>query len=401
MTDDAVAPDALAYDPLSPATIADPIAVYRDLVDRCPVPHFAGFDPPFWSLTRFDDVATALRDTGTWSSIHGQGPRFTSQGGLFTDPPQHTAYRRLLQKAFTPKAVAELEPFIEQLAHDLVAGIASQGRADLHHEVAYPLPTITIATMMGVPPEDRAQFKVWSDAAVARLGSQDPSFHDEDLKALSAYLLGHIKQRRDLLAAGEPLPDDLISGLVRAEDEGATLTPAEILGSCVQLLVGGNETTTSLITNALWRLMQRPELMARVQADLSLVESLIEESLRYDAPVLGLFRTTTCPVTMHGVDIPAEAKVMMLYGAANHDPSAFSNPEVFDIDRDPSEVRRQLAFGAGPHYCLGAPLARLEAKHTLRAILGGLPNLRADGPSERIAPFFLWGRHTLPAAWDV
>ncbi len=401
MTNDSPTNDGVAYDPLAPATMADPIAAYRQLLDRCPVPHFDGFDPPFWSLTRFDDVATALRDTGTWSSIHGQGPRFTSQGGLFTDPPQHTAYRRLLQKAFTPKAVAELEPFIEGLANDLVAGIAGRGRADLHHEVAYPLPTITIATMMGVPPEDRAQFKVWSDAAVARLGSQDPSSHDEDLAALSGYLLGHIKHRRQLLADGEPLPDDLISGLVRAEDEGAMLTPGEILGSCVQLLVGGNETTTSLITNALWRLMQHPDLMARVQGDLALVDNLIEESLRYDAPVLGLFRTTTCPVTLHGVDIPAEAKVMMLYGAANHDPAAFSNPEVFSLDREPSEVRRQLAFGAGPHYCLGAPLARLEAKHALRAMLGGLPNLRADGPSERIAPFFLWGRHSLPAAWDV
>lgn len=393
--------DAVDYNPLAPATIADPIAAYRLLLERCPVPHFDGFDPPFWSLTRFDDVASALRNTHTWSSMHGQGPRFTSQGGLFTDPPQHTAYRRLLQKAFTPKAVAELEPFIEGLAHDLVAGIAARGHADLHHEVAYPLPTITIATMMGVPAHDREQFKRWSDAAVARLGSQDPSANDDDLKALGAYLMGHITQRRDLLAAGEPLPDDLISGLVRAEDEGAMLTPGEILGSCVQLLVGGNETTTSLITNALWRLMQHPDLMARVQADLTLVEALIEESLRYDAPVLGLFRTTTCPVTMHEVDIPPEAKVMMLYGAANHDPAMFSNPDVFSLDREPSEVRRQLAFGAGPHYCLGAPLARLEARHTLRAILGALPNLRADGPSERIAPFFLWGRHTLPAAWDV
>lgn len=389
------------YDPFDPEVLADPITHFRDLLERCPVPHHDGFDPAFWALTRFEDVSTALRDTSTFSSLHGQGPRFTSQGGLFTDPPEHTAFRRLLQKAFTPKAVADLEPFIETLAHDLVAGIADRGRADLHHEVAYPVPTITIATMMGVPPEDRARFKQWSDASVARLGSQDPLAHDEDLQALNAYLLGHIKHRRQLLADGQPLPEDLISGLVRAEDEGAMLTPGEILGSCVQLLVGGNETTTSLITNALWRLMQRPELMKRVQADLDLVEPLIEESLRYDAPVLGLFRTTTGPVQRQGVEIPAEAKVMMLYGAANHDPSAFADPEVFDLDRDPSEVRRQLAFGAGPHYCLGAPLARLEAKHTLRAILGGLANLRADGPSERVVPFFLWGRRTLPAAWDV
>jgi len=389
------------YDPFSDAVMADPTTAYRELLAQCPVPHYDSFDPPFWSLTRHDDIAAAVRDTTTWSSLHGQGPRHTSQGGLFTDPPEHTAFRRLLQTAFTPRAVAELEPFIANLARELVDAVAADGRGDLHTAVAFPLPTITIATMMGVPPEDRDDFKRWSDASVARLGSQDPSAHDEDVAALYRYLAAHIDDRRSTIAAGGDPPNDLVTGLVRAEENGATLTPQEILGSCVQLLVGGNETTTSLITNALWRLMDRPELMAEVQGNLDLVDALIEESLRYDAPVLGLFRTTTCPVSMHGVDIPEGAKVQMLFGAANHDPAVFNTPEEFRLDRDPSEARRHLAFGAGPHFCLGASLARLEARHALRAILGTLPNLRADGPSERITPFLLWGRRTLPAAWDV
>jgi len=390
-----------SYDPFSAEVMTDPIGAYQQLLAHCPVPHYDRFDPPFWSLTRHADVSAAVRDPATWSSLHGQGPRHTSQGGLFTDPPEHTAFRRLLQTAFTPTSVAELEPFIANLADTLVADIAHQGHGDLHAAVAFPLPTITIATMMGVPPEDRDDFKRWSDASVARLGSQDPTAHDDDVAALYRYLAAHIDDRRQALAAGDELPDDLVAALVRAEDDGATLTPEEILGSCVQLLVGGNETTTSLITNALWRLMQQPELMERVQADLELIPALIEESLRYDAPVLGLFRTSTCPVTVHGVTIPAEAKVQMLFGAANHDPEVFTDPERFSVDRDPAEARRHLAFGAGPHFCLGASLARLEARHALRAILGGLPRLRADGPSGRIAPFLLWGRRTLPARWDV
>ena len=205
-----------------------------------------------------DDVANVLRDVATFSSTQGQGPWRTVRGGLFTDPPAHTAFRRLLQKAFTPRAVAEMDPFVAALADELVDDIAGRGRADLHHAVAAPLPTVTIATMLGVPPEDREQFKAWSDAMVAAMGSQDPDSHAEERGTLHAYVLDHIDRRRGLLAAGQQLPEDLISGLVRAEDAGATMTPGEILGVVIQLLVGGNETTTSLITNALVRLMERP-----------------------------------------------------------------------------------------------------------------------------------------------
>jgi cytochrome P450 len=389
------------YDPLAPSTLDDPAAAHAALRARCPVHRYDRFDPPFYTLSRYDDVAAALRDTETFSSSQGQGPRRTSNGGLFTDPPEHTAFRRLLQKAFTPRAVAAMEPFVESLAASLVEPLVPLGRADLHREVASPLPTITIATMLGVPPEDQVQFKRWSDAAVESMGSQDPRAFLAERLEMRDYLLDQIDRRRALLAAGDELPDDLTSGLVRAEDDGARMTTDEIVGVVVQLLVGGNETTTSLITNALVRLVERPELLAAVRADLDLVDPLIEESLRFDAPVLGLFRNTTCPVMLHDVEIPADAKVMVLYAAANRDDAAFEAPDEFRLDRPHAEARRHLAFGAGVHYCLGAPLARLEARIALRAILRMLPGLRFDGPSERVVPFFLWGRRTLPLAWDV
>ncbi|MGH9269778.1 MAG: cytochrome P450 [Ilumatobacteraceae bacterium] len=387
------------YDPFGPATLADPFPAYADLRATCPVHRYDGFDPPFFTLSRYVDVAGALRDVPTYSSIHGQGPRWTSQGGLFTDPPAHTAFRRLLQQAFTPRAVAGMESVVAALADDLVAAVAPDGSADLHETLAAPLPTITIATMLGVPPGDRHRFKAWSDAMVASMGSQDPLAFRDERAELEAYLLEHVDRRRGLLARGEPLPADLISALVRAEDGGAVLTPGEIMGSIVQLLVGGNETTTSLITNALVRLMERPALLAQVAADLRLVDAVVEESLRFDAPVLGLFRTTTCPVERHGVEVPADAKVMLLYGSANRDADVFADADEFRLDRPPSEARRHLAFGLGVHFCLGAALARLEARHALRAAIGGLPGLRSTGEPGRIAPFLLWGRRTLPVAW--
>lgn len=388
------------YDPFGPDTLRDPIAAHRRLRDACPVHHFVGFEPNFYTLSRYDDVAAALRDTETFSSRQGQGPRRTPEGGLFTDPPEHTAFRRLLQRAFTPRAVAEMTPFVERLAHDLIAGFEQRGHGDLHHELASPLPTITIATMLGVPPADQDRFKAWSDALVLDLAAAEPGAYRTEWAELRAYLGEHIERRRADLAAGRPLPDGLISGLVAAQDEGLTFSPAEVFGVIVQLLVGGNETTTSLICNAVVRLAERPELLDRVRSDPALVDALIDESLRYDAPVLGLFRTTTREVELHGTTIPADAKVMVLYHSANHDEREFHHPEDFTLDRSPAEARRHLAFGAGPHYCLGAPLARIEAKAALTAIVTRLHDLRLDGPAERIEPFYLWGRRTLPVVWN-
>jgi cytochrome P450 len=390
------------YDPFSAETLADPASAHRLLLDHCPVPRFDGFEPPFWSLTKYDDVQEALRDIRTYSSHYGQGPNMTVPGSMQSDPPQHTYFRRLVQQAFTPRAVEELRPRIDALVRELIDAVAHEGQGDLHDAVAYPLPTIVIAQLLGVPERDLEDFKRWSDASVAALGSANPEQYRGEREALNAYLVGQAHDRLAMEAAGEPLPDDLITRLVTAQLDGRRLTDDELLGLLVQLLVGGNETTTSLITNALVRLTETPEMWARLGADPSLVDVAVEESLRFDPPVLGLFRTTTCPVAVRDVTIPDGAKVMLLYAAANRDPDAWDDPNTFSLDRDAEALRRHhLSFGYGIHFCPGAALARLEARAAIAQLAARLPNLRMTAPAERITPFLLWGKKTLPMAWDA
>jgi cytochrome P450 len=390
------------YDPFAPEVLADPFPAYRDLLARCPVHRYDGFDPPFFSLSRHADVQAALRDHRLFSSHYGQGPNMVVPGSMQSDPPQHTFFRRLVQQAFTPRAVADLTPAVDGLVRDLVDAIAPAGRGDLHDAVAYPLPTIVIAQLLGVPESDRADFKRWSDAAVAALGSPDPERYRDERAELHRYLIDQARWRRERDAAGEELPDDLISRLVVAELDGRRLTDGEFVGLAVQLLVGGNETTTSLITNAVVRLAERPERWSRLRSDPGLVEVAVEESLRVDPPVLGLFRTTTRPVELHGVELPQQAKVMLLYAAANRDPAVFDDPDEFSLDRDLDELRRHhLSFGFGIHLCIGAALARLEARIALTHLTGRLANLRVVEPPERITPFLLWGRKTLVCEWDA
>jgi len=393
--------DPMTYDPLSPDALADPMGATAPLREGCPVHRFDGFDPPFYTLSRHEDVLEALKDVETWSSRYGQGPHFTEERGMKSDPPTHTFFRRLVSKAFTARAVREMEGRIEQIVSELLDGFADRGEGDLHEHLAFPLPTIVIAEMLGVPESDRLRFKGWSDAWVAAMSAADPTPYQGEIASMRAYILDAVHARRAIEEDGGELPDDLISALVVAEEDGERLRDEDVVNVVRQLLVGGNETTTSLITNVLLRLMEDPALMARVAADPSLAEVAIEESLRHDAPVLGLFRTTTCPVERHGEVIPEGAKVMLHFGSANRDERAFADPNVFSLDRDRQELRSHLAFGHGIHVCLGAALSRLEGTIALRQVAQRLPGLALAGTPERIEPFMLWGRSTLPARWDV
>jgi cytochrome P450 len=375
------------YSPFAPQVLADPSSGYRHLLHDAPVHRCDDFDPPFYTLSRYRDVEAALRDIDTFSSEFGQGPRFTPPAGMLADPPQHTFFRGLVQQAFTPRAIEALEARITTLADELLDA-AGRDVFDLHDDYAFPLPVVIIAEMLGVPPQDLHRFKHWSDASVAAMGSERPEAYAADLQALAAYLLEQIQRARQPGAA-----ETLVTRLVRAEASGRRLEDDEILSVLTQLLVGGNETTTSLITNAVWRLLAAPALWQRVVADPALVPVAIEESLRYDPPVLGLFRNTTRALTLHGVEIPAGSKVMLHYGAANRDPAVFEEPDMFSLDRPP---RRHMAFGLGVHFCLGAQLARLEARIALARLIERCPDLTLVSAGERITPFFLWGRRRLP-----
>ena len=385
----------MTWNPFAPEVLADPANGYAGLLANCPVHHFAAFDPPFYTLSKYEDVEAALRDIETFSSAFGQGPRFTPSVGMLCDPPQHTFYRGLVQRAFTPKMIEALRPRVTALAHELIDAFPERGAFDLHDAFAFPLPVVIIAELLGVPTADMERFKHWSDVQVAAMGAADVRPFADDQAAFFDYLVARLRARREQWRDGAPAAGDLLGLLCSARDDnGEQLPEAQLLSVLSQLLVGGNETTTSLITNCVWRLLQFG-LWRELVANPELIEAAVEESLRFDPPVLSLYRNTTRAVQLHGVTIPQSAKVCLHYAAANRDPAVFERPEDFDLHRP---RQRHLAFGLGVHFCLGAPMARLEAQIALSMLIARAPTLQLVNDGERIAPFFLWGRRRLPVA---
>ena len=383
----------MSWNPFDPDVLADPANGYKHLGARCPVHHFANFDPPFYTLSRFADVEAALRDIETFSSEFGQGPRFTPPVGMLCDPPRHTFYRSLVQRAFTPKMIEALRPRVTALSHELIDAFPAHAGFDLHDAFAFPLPVVIIAELLGVPTADLDRFKHWSDIQVTAMGAADARPYADDQAAFFGYLQQHLRTRRHQLREGAAATEDLLGLLAAARDGTGELLPEEQLLSVLsQLLVGGNETTTSLITNCVWRLLQFG-LWSDLVAHPELVDAAVEESLRFDPPVLSLYRNTTCDVAIQGVRIPRGAKVCLHYAAANRDPDEFPNPDQFELHRP---RQRHLAFGLGVHFCLGASMARMEAQIALTSLLQRVPRLALRGDGERIAPFFLWGRRRLP-----
>ncbi len=379
----------VGYSPLDEVSLRDHAANYHYLREGAPVSLFEGYDPRFYILSRYEDVEAALRNIEVFSSAHGQGPRYTPPSGMVCDPPMHTLHRGLVQQAFTPGAIRALTPRVEAQTAELLDAVADKPVFDLHDDVAFPLPVVIICEMLGVPSHDIHQFKLWSDASVEAMGAEDPTPWMGELEALGGYILEQIRARR----ADSAPPDDLITRMVVAESDGVRLDDLSIQGLVSQLLVGGNETTTSLITNVVWRLLEDRALWERVVADPSLIDRAVEESLRFDPPVLALYRTTTRDAVVGGVAIPEGAKVMLNYAAANRDPSVFEDPDRFSLDRPP---RKHLSFAVGIHVCIGAEMARLEARTALKALTTRFPDLRLVDRGERIKPFFLWGRRRLP-----
>ncbi len=383
------------WSPFSAETLNDPGPGQRWLLQQCPVHRCDEFEPAFYTLSRYADVENALRDIKTFSSEYGQGPRFSDPIGMLCDPPQHTEVRGIVQKAFTPKAMAALEPQILATTNALLDTIlAGPEEFDFHDDFAFPLPVLIIADLLGVPTEDLDRFKYWSDIQVAAMGAEDPAQFAEPQAEFFAYMLNHLRGRRERITKGYAVPEDLLSLIA-----GARLASGELLSEpnaqsvLNQLLVGGNETTTSLMTNLVWRLSEQPDLWAQLCKEPHKIDAAIEESLRFDPPVLGLYRNTTVDVTLHDQTIPAGSKVFMNYAAANRDASVFDQPDKFNFDRP---TKRHMAFGLGVHFCLGAPMARLEARIAVQALISRLPQLTLVNRGERIAPFFLWGRRKLP-----
>jgi cytochrome P450 len=366
------------YDPLDPAVIKNPFPYYPLLQREAPVYRVPKHG--FYVISRYDDALAVLQNWQDFTTTSGPGPAFTSSpvaAVLQSDPPVHTRLRSIISKAFTPRAVAACEPLIEAYAHECLDRILAQGRADLVEEYAIPIPVVVIAELLGVPREDRRLFRAWSDDVVAAIGGRrGASGAPVDF---FTYFGKAVEERRR-----EPR-DDVISKLFEPNRAGETLSVPEVLSFCLSLLVAGNETTTGLIGNLFFELAKRPADWQRLRADRALVPSAIEESLRHDGPNQGLFRHTTRDVTLHGVTIPANSKVLVLFGAAGYDAAHFSEPERFDIAREPN---RHLAFGAGIHHCLGASLGRLEANVALRVALERIETLRLLDDDPPYVPIF-------------
>lgn len=333
----------------------DPFPWYAEMRRADPVDHDP--DGARCQVFRYDDVQRVLSDHAHFSSRMG-GANAIGASLIGQDPPLHTRLRSLVTQAFTPKAVARLEPRIREIVGTLLDRVGGRGEMDLVADFAYPLPATVIAELLGVPAEDQAHFKQWSDAVV---GDDDGGVtfsqaHDE----MGRYF--HDIMQRRLRHPGE----DLISGLLVAEVDGRRLEPMELLGFCVLLLVAGHETTTNLLANAILCFSERPEVPQRVAGNPEMLPAVIEEVLRHRSPVQVMFRTARVDCEVGGRHLRAGDHVAAWIGSANRDEQQFPDPDRFIPDRSPN---RHLAFGSGIHFCIGAPLARLEARLALGALL--------------------------------
>jgi cytochrome P450 len=383
----------------------DPHAEYARMREECPVAH-ASEPYDWWAATREADVKQMLRSYRLWSSEQGPGLAYSGGGALVSvDPPRHTSDRRLVQEAFNAETLTAMEPDIRKLVHAEMDKWIARGEGDLMELLAMPVPLIVIAWLLGLDVDYCREIRPRADGVIARhadVQSAQPRRRDEGREAEVAYFSRMIAQRRQMVADGAELPADTLTALVTAEVDGRVLTDADVLGFMGFLFIAGSQTTTQLIGNLVWRLLQHPDQMALVRNDRSLVPNAVEESLRYDAPVHGLFRTNTQETEIGGVPIPENSKVMCAFFSANHDPAVWDNPETFDITRDLETLRRKhYAFGKGIHYCMGAPLSRVEAAVTLEAVVDRMANLRLAGEPTMISAPVLHGVETLPVAWDA
>jgi pimeloyl-[acyl-carrier protein] synthase len=356
----------------------------------------------FALVARYADVTAGLRDHEHLSSMQPPPPPEQVYEGRFkgarnmlgSDPPQHSRLRRLVSRDFTPRRIRELEPRIREIAKDLLDKVEARGQFDLMADIANVLPVTVIAEMLGVPPELNLKFKHWSDTIIGgdnRLpGMPPPPELVRAIDELGDYFTDEIERRR-----ANPGPD-LVSALVAAHDEGEVMSAADLLSFITLLLLAGNETTTNLIGNGTLALGRNPDQFDALKRNPAMLPRAIEEMLRYDGPVQGTVRFAREAVSLGGTEIPSGALALMIVAAADRDPAQFKDPEKFDITRDPNE---HVAFGEGIHFCIGAPLARMEARITFEAMLERFPRLRLKDPAMKPVykgSYFLRGLESLP-----
>ncbi|MEU2060853.1 cytochrome P450 [Streptomyces sp. NPDC013455] len=392
-----------------PAFVADPFPLYRQLREDGPVRRAViagGLDA--WLITRYEDGLAALSDPRLSSDVRDaadprlieQLPRFERESMtsnmLRSDPPDHTRLRRLVSQAFTARRVARLRPRVQDIADRLLDAVVPAGRAELVGDFALPLPVTVIGELLGVPADDRYEFQRWTDTMLLR-GAEppDPAVVDEAWRRMHAYLTTQLRSKRDRPG------DDLLSALISAHDEEQRLNHDELVAMAFLLLVAGYITTVNLIGGGIAALLAHPDQLALLRARPELLPDAVEEFLRYDGPVSpGIARFAREDVEIAGVTIPRGATVLVASAIADRDPARFPDPDTLDVTRHDNG---HLAFGHGIHYCLGAPLARLEGQIAIGTVLRRLPDLALAVPPEELGwrPAGLRGPARLPVTFTA
>jgi len=374
----------------------DPYPAYRELRNTTPVVYNDVTN--FWALTKYEDIRFVSGHPHLFSSTKGitipdpDQPEPVQEGNLiFTDPPRHRQLRKLINSGFTRRQVALLEPKVREIVKGIVDDVDPAQEYEFAEEIAAPLPTRMIAEMLGAPAEDWEKFRTWSDAAV---GTADPDIELDHLVALGElyeYFTKLIEARRSGDVTGQ---DDLLSILAAAEVDGERLTDGDLLNFSFLLLVAGNETTRNLIALGMQALIEHPQQFALLRSNAELLPLAVEEMLRFTSPVTHMARKATEDVEIRGLQIKAGDTVVMLYGAANRDEEIFGpTSEEFDITRNPNP---HVAFGAGEHACLGAQLARLEARVMFEVLLGTYPTIELTGDVTRLRATMVPGVKRMP-----
>ncbi|KFE63179.1 cytochrome P450 [Hyalangium minutum] len=401
------------FNPMAPEQLEDPYPLYARMRRELPVFHSSMFD--LWVVSRYSDIAEVEKDPSRFSSAgaldarsepHPEVLRVLQQGYakfvslVQSDPPDHTRTRAVFGKALSAHRIAAMEPEIRATADALIDGFIQEGRADLIQQFAYALPGYLICDLLGVPRSDMEQLKRWSDektllmSATAPLEQQVQAAHG--FIAMQRYFIEKLEER------SKSPREDLLTLLVPQSMGGsAPLSHQEAVCNAMDLMAAGHETTTGLIGNGMGLLFRHPEQFQALRVAPELLPNAIEEMLRMEAPIVGFFRTVTTDTQLGGVSIPKGARLFILYASGNRDETQFSEPERFDIHR--ADAKKHLAFGKGIHFCVGAPLAKLEGRIAFEHLLRRLPNLRlhTDEAIVRRPYFMLRGFEHLPITWDL
>ena len=388
----------MTYNPLGPEETRNPYPIYARMRREAPLERSS---LGFWAASRYEDVDAALRDPRRFSSavlgdmiqtMKSHSPEALGAGETLigTDPPAHSRLRKIVNRAFTPRRIEALEPRIRVLARELLAAPPRTGEVELMGALAVPLPVMVIAEILGIDVARRADFKRWSEEILAAIAGS-PSI--ELRERLERSFLERAAYLEEVIESRKRQPrDDVITDLVRAQAGEEVMTEDEVANFIVLLLVAGNETTTNLIGNAILALLEHPRVLEAVRAAPSRIPALVEETLRYDSPVQLTLRRATCDVELAGVRVREGEVVALLLGSANRDEREFAKPDRFD----PGRGAAHLAFGYGTHFCLGAHLARLEARIALETLFDRFRSLELAGSVERIPSLLTRGPRSLP-----